>query len=208
MSDLDDRIARFENMASADPDNDMAHFSLGNAYLQAGRAEDAARSLQRCLELNDAMSKAWQLAGDALAQSGRRDEAVDTLRRGYEIAAARGDLLPRDAMADLLRSMGEEPPSLSSDVIEAAEKLRASGAFVCSRSGRPGNQLPDPPLPGDIGAWIRDHISAETWQEWIGQGTKVINELRLDFSRDEDQATYEQHMVEYLGVPPEVAANG
>jgi hypothetical protein len=29
------RIAQFEKMAAADPDNDMAHFSLGNAYLRA-----------------------------------------------------------------------------------------------------------------------------------------------------------------------------
>ncbi|MCH6552183.1 MAG: hypothetical protein IH804_09245, partial [Planctomycetes bacterium] len=33
-----------------------------------------------------------------------------------------------------------------------------------------------------------------------GQGTKVINELRLDFSRPEDQNTYEQQMCEYLGI--------
>jgi Flp pilus assembly protein TadD len=32
-----DRIAQFEKMASADPTNEMAHFSLGNAYLQTGR---------------------------------------------------------------------------------------------------------------------------------------------------------------------------
>ena len=33
----------------------------------------------------------------------------------------------------------------------------------------------------------------------IGQGTKVINELRLDFSRDRDQEIHDQHMREYLG---------
>ena len=51
--------------------------------------------------------------------------------------------------------------------------------------------------------WIRDNISAETWHEWIGQGTKVINELRLDFSREEDQAVYDQHMYEFLGIDDE-----
>ena len=47
MTDLEQRIAQFENMAQADPDNEMAHFSLGNAYLQArprGRGRRAACS--------------------------------------------------------------------------------------------------------------------------------------------------------------------
>ena len=35
-------------MAEADPDNDMAHFSLGNALLQSGQYAEAAASLQRC----------------------------------------------------------------------------------------------------------------------------------------------------------------
>ena len=90
------------------------------------------------------------------------------------------------------------PPSRQAEA--AAEKLRASGAFVCSRTGRPGTQLPAPPMRGPLGQWIYEHIAAETWHEWIGQGTKVINELRLDFSREEDQAVFDQHMCEYLGI--------
>jgi thioredoxin-like negative regulator of GroEL len=42
MNSLDERIAQFEKMAVEDPDNDMAHFSLGSAYLQAGRHKEAA----------------------------------------------------------------------------------------------------------------------------------------------------------------------
>jgi Fe-S cluster biosynthesis and repair protein YggX len=208
MTALEERIARFENMAEADPENDMAHFSLGNAYLQAGRYAEAAGSLERCLKLNEDMSKAWQLAGEAMIKAGWEDKAVTTLEKGYEVAAARGDLLPRDAIGELLTSIGRTPPKLSREVEEAAERLRESGAFVCASSGRPGSQLPDAPLPGAIGEWILANISAETWRDWVGQGTKVINELRLDFSREEDQATYEQHMVEYLNVPPDVVSAG
>jgi Fe-S cluster biosynthesis and repair protein YggX len=57
-----------------------------------------------------------------------------------------------------------------------------------------------------VGAWIQENISAETWKAWIGQGTKVINELRLDFSRDRDQEVYDQHMHEFLGLDPEALA--
>ena len=60
--------------------------------------------------------------------------------------------------------------------------------------------MPDPPMRGPVGKFIFAHYSQETWREWIGQGTKVINELRLDFSRPDHQKVYEQHMVEWLGI--------
>ena len=55
-------------------------------------------------------------------------------------------------------------------------------------------------MRGALGQWIYENISVETWREWIGQGTKVINELRLDFSREEDQRVFDQHMCEFLGI--------
>ena len=56
MSDIDTRIEQFEHMAAEDPENEMAHFSLGNALLKAGRHTDAASSYQRCIQLNPQMS--------------------------------------------------------------------------------------------------------------------------------------------------------
>ena len=200
MGDIDERIARFEHMAQADLDNDMAHFSLGNAYLQAGRFAEAAASLQRCLELNADMSKAYQLAGEAMIKAGWTDQAVEILNRGYEVAAGKGALMPRNAIAELLTSIGRQPPTVSAEVEAQARQAAEGGSFVCKRSGRAGTQLPDPPFRGPVGRWIYENISAETWREWLGQGTKIINELRLDLSRETDQNVYDQHMCEYLGI--------
>lgn len=203
---LAQRIAQFENMTAADPDNEMAHFSLGNAYLQAGRAAEAAARFERVVELNGEMSKAYQLAGDAMIEAGWEDKAVDMLERGWRMAATRGDLLVRDGIADRLRSIGREAPSLSADDEAEAAKVAASGSFICRRTGRSGTPLDAPPFKGAVGAWIQQNISAETWRDWIGQGTKVINELRLDFSRDEDQETYDRHMREFLGIDDDLLA--
>jgi Fe-S cluster biosynthesis and repair protein YggX len=198
-----DRIAQFEKMASADPSNEMAHFSLGNAYLQAGRFADAAQSLERCIAINADMSKAYQLCGDAMIKAGWEDKAVAILEKGFHVAASKGDRLPQQGMAKLLESVGRKAPILAEEA-ETAERLREAGAFVCRRTGRPGTKLPNPPFRGPIGAWIGENISAETWRQWIGQGTKVINELRLDFTRERDQELYDQHMREYLGIDDEV----
>ncbi len=195
--DIAQRIAQFENMCREDPDNDMAHFSLAGAYNQAARFDDAAASYQRCLELNPAMSKAYQLAGAALMACGRTDEAAEILKKGYTEASSRGDLMPRNAMAELLEQLGEEIPQVQA---KTPEEVHGEGAFVCTRTGRPGNQMPRPPFRGPVGAWIQENISRETFDAWIAQGTKVINELRLDLSREEDAEMYDRHMREYLGI--------
>ena len=204
--DLERRIAKFERMASADPDNEMAHFSLGNAYLQAGRAAEAAKCFESCIAIAPEMSKAYQLAGQSMIDAGWEDKAVEVLMKGYEVAAGKGDRMPQEAIAKLLQSIGREPPKLAAEVEAAAAKLRESGTFICQRTGSAGHQMTKPPFKGPVGAWIHANIAEETWQDWIRQGTKVINELRLDLSRENDAITYDRHMHEYLGVDESLLA--
>ena len=59
------------------------------------------------------------------------------------------------------------------------------------------------PFRGGLGTWIQDNISKETFDEWIGLGTKIINELRLDLSREQDDAVYDYGMRRYLGLTDE-----
>ncbi|CAG0967250.1 putative Fe(2+)-trafficking protein [Phycisphaerales bacterium] len=200
--DVTQRIAQFETMVrpGADPDNDMAWFSLGRAYAEAGRHDDAARAFARCLEINPAMSKAYQLAGEAYIARGELSKASDILKRGYTTAFQRGDRMPMTAMGELLKKIGDEPPAVAA----AAAETGPAGTFVCKRTGRAGRQLPRPPFKGPVGAWIHANISQETWDNWVRQGTKVINELRLDLSREEDSETYDRHMREFLGIDDEL----
>ncbi|MBK7404912.1 MAG: Fe(2+)-trafficking protein [Phycisphaerales bacterium] len=195
MPSLEDRIAQFEKMCREDPDNDMAHFSLGGAYNQAGRFDDAAASFAKCFELNPGFSKAYQLAGAALMATQDTERAKKVLLDGYHVAATKGDLMPKRAIAELLEQLGEPVPQVESDAPEAPV-----GSFICQVTGKPGNQMARPPFKGPVGAWIQENVSNETFQAWIRQGTKVINELRLDLSREEDAEVYDRHMREYLGI--------
>ncbi|MEO0513337.1 MAG: Fe(2+)-trafficking protein [Planctomycetota bacterium] len=202
--DTETRIAQFEKMASDDPDNDMAHFSLGNAYQQAGRFAEAAESFLRCVELNDAMSKGYQLAGAALMASEQTERAKDVLLRGFVSSGERGDLMPQRAIGDMLDQLGVERPEVEAKQPDDIPE----GTFMCQRTGKPGTQLARPPFKGPVGDYIYENISKQTFDAWIAQGTKVINELRLDLSRDEDSATYDSHMREYLGIDEALAAEG
>jgi Fe-S cluster biosynthesis and repair protein YggX len=204
MEAVERRIAQFETMVrpEADPDNDMAWFSLGGAYAQAARHADAARAYRRCVELNPAFTKAFHLAGEALARAGEKGSAIELLSRGYAEAARRGDRMPMRAMEELLVSLGATVPK-----IEATRSGPApDGSFICRRSGKPGTKMDRPPFKGPVGEWISAHISRESFDEWIRQGTKVINEMRLDLSRDDDSDKYDRFMREYLGIDDDLYA--
>tara|TARA_Y100001970_G_C14017410_1_gene741674 strand:+ start:118 stop:747 length:630 start_codon:yes stop_codon:yes gene_type:complete len=203
MNELKDRISRFQNMASADPENALAHYSLGSAYHESENYEKACESLLKSIELDREISRSWQLLGDSMIKSGKHEEAIKILTEGYTIATKHGDLMPKNAIGELLDSINQPRPDTSAEE-KILEKLRESGNFICSRSRRPGTKMSKAPLRGDLGKWLIENISDESWQEWIGQGTKVINELRLDFSREEDQKTYDHHMIEWLGIPEDL----
>lgn len=206
--DINARIHQFETMVrpEADPNNDMAWFSLGQAYAQAGRHRDAADAFVRCTAINPAMSKAFQLAGQALSDVGDADKAIEVLTAGYISAAGKGDRMPQKAMGELLVKLGAPVPTIASKPETGATASAGAGAgtFVCSRTGQPGHQMHRPPFRTAVGQWIFEHISQETFSAWVKQGTKVINEMRLDLSREQDSDTYDKQMREYLGMDDEL----
>ena len=199
MSTLDDRIAQWEQMCREAPD-EMSFFSLGNSYKEADRWADAAEAYGKAIEYNATMSRAFQMRGQALMKLDQNDEAGEVLTQGYTIAAERGDVMPQKSIAAMLEKLGLPIPE-TEDFEAKKREVEASGDMILDkRTGQPQAKLPDPPMRGPVGAYIYANFGQDTWREWIGMGTKVINELRLDFSNPEHQNVYEQHMLEWLGV--------
>lgn len=198
--ETDQRIEQFKKMAREDPDNELGHFSLGKAYLDAGKSQDAIAPLAKAIELKPTMSKAYQLLADAHEKSAQRPKAIEVLTRGVSVADAQGDRMPRDAMAKMLKDFGAPVPEFKSkDREEAAGTSGPSAAgFRCARCGRPEGQLSKPPFKGEMGQQIFDQTCQACWREWIGMGTKVINELGLVLSTPTGQQAYDQYMLEFL----------
>ncbi|MEO0475748.1 MAG: Fe(2+)-trafficking protein [Planctomycetota bacterium] len=202
MSTLDDRIAQWEKMCQEAPD-DMSFFSLGNSYKEAERWSDAAEAYAKTIEHNAAMSRAYHMRGQALMKLEQNDNAGEVLTQGYTVAAERGDVMPQKSIAALLEKLGLPIPE-TEDFEAKKREVEASGDMILDkRTGQPQAKLPDPPMRGPVGAYIFANFGQDTWREWIGMGTKVINELRLDFSNPEHQNVYEQHMLEWLGITRE-----
>ena len=201
MADVNARIEQFRKMADADPNNELGHFSLGRAYLEAGLPDGAIASFQRVIELNANISRAYELMATALLQKDKKADAIDFLTRGLHIAQARGDVLPRNQMIKMLEGLGAAVPQL-----EKLENERpvSEEEVLCSRCNRIGKKLPKAPMRNAMGQQIFEKVCATCWREWIGMGTKVINELRLPLSDPQANKIYDQHMVEFLNltVPP------
>ena len=75
MADIHTRIEQFKKMASDDPKNELGHFSLGRAYLEGEKLDEAVASFRRVIELNANLSKAHQLLGTALVKQGKGSKA-------------------------------------------------------------------------------------------------------------------------------------
>jgi Fe-S cluster biosynthesis and repair protein YggX len=197
MPETDPRIEQFRKMAEADPDNELGHFSLGRACLDAGDHAQAIKSFQRALELNPNIAKVYQLLATALLKQDRKPEAIERLTRGVEVAVARGDLMPKREMMQMLKDLGAAVPETAQ---ATAEQPVGEGQVLCNRCGRVAPRMANPPFSSAQGKEIYQKICADCWKAWIGMGTKVINELRLPLSDPQAQKIFDQHMREFLNL--------
>lgn len=193
----EDRIEKMRRMTEADPSDEMAHFSLGAALLEAGQAQDAGPYLQRVLALNSQNSKAYELLGKVQVATGHRDLAVRTLTDGYRVAHRKGDMMPMQAMETMLKELGASPPSVA-EKKTAPASAAGPGGFACRRCGGGGPKLKERPFKGELGEKILATVCDSCWKEWVGMGTKVINELRLPMFDPQAQEMYDKHMKEFL----------
>ena len=196
--DVEQRLANFKKMAEADPDNELAHFSLGKLYFETGAHEDAERSLRRALELSPKHSLAHRFLGETLLARGEREAAIELLKAGVLSAHEKGEFMPRNQMQEILRDQGVEPPSLPTENLQTAGG--AAGDFVCRRCSQSNPQLANAPFNNDLGKTIHDAICQSCWKEWMAMSVKVINELRLNLMSQKDSDVYDEHMKEFLGL--------
>jgi Fe-S cluster biosynthesis and repair protein YggX len=204
-----ERLAVFQNMVAADPQNELAHFSLGRLYFELHDLANSERSLRRTLELNPKHSVAHRLLGQLLSETGRRDEAVEVLQRGVLLAHQKGEFQPRNQMQEILRSLGVAPPDPAKE--ERGKRGIPEGQFVCQRCGQPNSPLEEQPFENALGAQILERICQNCWREWIAMSTKVINEYRLNLATAQGSQVYDFHMKEFLGLEepgPEQAGSG
>ena len=190
------RIEQFKYMAEANPKDELAFFSLGRAYLEAGEAGPAAEALATVIELNPKMSKAYQLLAQAQFASAQQLVAIETLKAGVRVAHDRGDMMPRNAMLATLKEHGVVLAEF--EAAKAPAQPVGEGEVHCKRCGLVKPKMARPPFSHAQGLVIQNNVCTDCWREWIAMGTKVINELRLPLNDPQGQKVFDQHMLEFL----------
>ena len=183
--DINERIEQWQKMTQEAPD-DMAWFSLGSAYREANRLEESAKAFAEAIRMNPGLSRAYQEQGMLLVELGDTAGAAQILTEGYTVANRRGDRVVQQGIGAMLEKLGKPIPAPVATPQDTASQP-VGDQLIDRRTGVSGSRMTDPPMRGPLGQFIKDHYTQETWRAWIGQGTKVINELRLDFSKQEHQ---------------------
>lgn len=208
MSDLETRITQFQKMANDDPDNELGHYRLGQLYMENKQFSEAVTAFNRTLELSPQFSKVFQLLGNSLISLDKKAEAVSALQKGFQVADERGDNMPRDEMARMLKELGEAVPESKKPIAPVKTGTGEQGNMQCQRpgcmAGSKAKKLVSPPIKDALGNKIFELICTDCWVDWVkNQSIKVINELRLDLSTERGQAEYDKYMYEFLGIPQE-----
>ena len=146
--DRAEQIARYRNMVEGDPEDDLAHFRLGQALMDDEQYPEAVKVFERTLELTPGFSRVFQYLGDCLIKAGQKDRAIEVLTKGWTTANERGDRLPMEAMGKLLASLGAAIPSTGR---RRRKRTMAHPAPASSASGRAAWKASEPvnsrPLP-------------------------------------------------------------
>jgi predicted Zn-dependent protease len=100
-----DRIRMFQEVLEIDPDDPLATFGLGSAYLQLQQYAAAVPFLERATEVQKDYSAAYLSLGKCLEFLGDAVRAQDAYARGIAVASRKGDLMPMREMERRLKAL-------------------------------------------------------------------------------------------------------
>ena len=91
---LTEKLAMFEEVLGLDPDDTLANYGLGSAYVELEQYENAVDPLKKAIAQNELYTVAYLALVKAYKGLAKWPEARETLQKGLHVAQSRGDLMP------------------------------------------------------------------------------------------------------------------
>src|SRR5215510_2689544 len=87
------RIEPLKKVLAIDPNDEVAWFGLGKAYIEDGQFEEAVQALQQCVAVKQSYSAAYFALAQSLHKLGRIDDCRRICQTGIEVSVKNGDAM-------------------------------------------------------------------------------------------------------------------
>jgi predicted Zn-dependent protease len=87
------RIEPLKKVLAMDPNDEVAWFGLGKAYMDDGNFEEAAKALRQCVTVKPTYSAAYYALAQSLQKLHRTDECRKVTMTGIEVSTKNGDAM-------------------------------------------------------------------------------------------------------------------
>jgi tetratricopeptide (TPR) repeat protein len=104
------RIEPLKKVLAIDPNDDVAWFGLGKAYMEDATFEEAIAALERCIQVKPTYSAAYYALAQSLHKLGRIDQCRQVCDRGIDVSTKNGDAMVTKNLNLLKQSLGQNGP--------------------------------------------------------------------------------------------------
>lgn len=87
------KIEPLKKILAIDPNDDVAWFGLGKAYMDDGNFEEAAKALRQCVTVKPTYSAAYFALAQSLRTLNQLDECRTVISTGIEVSTKNGDAM-------------------------------------------------------------------------------------------------------------------
>ena len=99
------RIEPLKKVLAIDPNDDVAWFGLGKAYMDDGNFEEAVKALRQCIAVKPTYSAAYFALAQSLHKLNRLDECRQVCTAGILVSTKNGDAMVTKNLEALKRSL-------------------------------------------------------------------------------------------------------
>ncbi|MBM4134737.1 MAG: tetratricopeptide repeat protein [Nitrospira sp.] len=100
------RIEPLKKVLGIDPNDEVAWFGLGKAYMEDSNFEEAVQALEGCLKVKPAYSAAYYALAQSLHKLGRIEDCRRICDQGIEVSTKNGDAMVTKNLGLLKQSLG------------------------------------------------------------------------------------------------------
>lgn len=100
------RIEPLKKVLAMDPNDEVAWFGLGKAYMEDGDYREAIPALERCLSVKPGYSAAYFALAQSLQKTGQTERCRHVCEQGIAVSTANGDAMVTKNLEQLKQSLG------------------------------------------------------------------------------------------------------